>query len=165
MNMDIFNDKELCEVVSVDDDTEFIKFLSSNPHGITFVPEKYRECEDLVMKKSAGHFSKWLKKNNPNINVMVCKTDKKILLRSNDLWLPLVFIASDVTIQVYLNLVANYIYDWMKGALRGEKSRVHLEAIYKDKSEGITKKFNFEGDIDGLQKAIKQFDLNKFMEK
>lgn len=163
--MDIFDDKESCEVIIVDDDNEFNEFLNSSPSGLALVSEKYRECEGLVLKAGAGDFSKWLRQNKPELNVEVRKTDKQLVLRSGDFWLPLVFLASDVTLPVYLNLVASYIYDRMRGALRGEKARVHLEAIYEDNQEGVVKKFSFEGDVDGLQKAIKRFDLNKFMEE
>ncbi len=78
--------------------------------------------------------------------------------------MPLVFLASDITLPIYLNIVANYLYEKMKGALKGEKSRVHLSAMYKNTSDGITKKFEFEGDVDALQKAITKFNLNKYLE-
>ena len=163
--MDIFDDKESCEVVIVDDDKEFRNFLNLSPSGISIIPEKYQGCEGLVLKDNAGDFSKWLRKNKPELNVEVRKADKRLVLKSNDFWIPLVFLAQDVALPFYLNLVANYVYDRMKGALRGEKGRIHLEAIYEDKQEGVVKKFRYEGDDDGLQKAIKQFDLNKFMDK
>lgn len=161
----LFDDRELCEVRIVDDDREFRDFLSSNPTGITFIPEKYKGCEGLLMKPDAGDFAKWLRQNKSDINVEMRKTDKRLVLRSGDYWLPLVFLASDVALPIYLSLVSNYIYDRMKGALIGEKARVHLEVIYEDKEESITKKFTFEGDGDGLKEAIKKFDLNKFMDK
>lgn len=163
--MDIFDDKESCEIVAVDDDKDFRKFLTSTPQGITFMPEKYQGCEDLVMKADAGDFAKWLKKNKPGLNVEVRKADKKLVLRSSDFWLPLVFLASDIALPVYLNLVSSYIYDRMKGALSGEKGRVHLKVVYQDKENNITKKFTFEGNVDGLQKVINKFNLNKFMDK
>lgn len=163
-NMDIFDDKESCEIVTVADGKEFREFLNSTPHGLTFVPEKYRELDGLVIKADVGAFSKWIKQNKPEINIEVRKADKKLELRSSDFWLPLVFLANDIALPVYLNLVANYAYDRMRGALRGEEARVHLEVIYEDKQKAIIKKFKFDGDVNGLQKAIKKFNLNKFMD-
>lgn len=78
--------------------------------------------------------------------------------------MPIVFLASDVTLPIYLNLVANYLYDKSKALLRGEQNRVHFSAVYEDKSTGTTKKFIFEGNEEALQKAIKKFDVNKFLE-
>ncbi len=85
-----------------------------------------------------------MRKNNPNINIEVQKADKRLLLRSGDYWLPIVFLARDITLPLYLNIVANYLYEKMKGALKGEKARVHLSAIYEDSSKDLTKKFDFE---------------------
>ena len=53
----------------------------------------------------------------------------------------------------------------MKGALRNEKARVHLEVIVDDKNEGISKRFHYEGDVEGLQKVIKKVDLNRFLDR
>ncbi len=51
----------------------------------------------------------------------------------------------------------------MKGALKGEKPRVHFSALYQDASEGITKKVEFEGDVDSLRKIINKFNINEFL--
>ena len=163
--MDIFDDKESYEVVIIGNDKEFRDFLKSTPSGLLFVSEEYSECEGLVMKEDAGDFAKWLRQKQPELHVEVHKANKQLVLRSSDIWLPLVFLASDVALPVYLNLVANYIYDRIRGALRGGKPRVHLEAMYEDKHKGVVKEFHFEGDSDGFQQVIKQFDLNKFIDK
>ena len=161
-NMDFFDEKELCEIVIIDNDEEFKDFLNSNPCGLIVLPEKHPGCDDLVMKDDAGDFSKWLIQNNPELKVEVRKTDKWQLLRSSDYWLPLVFLASDVTLPFYLSLVANYVYDRMRGALRGERARVHFEAYYEDKEKGATKKFSFHGDVETLQQTIDRFNVDKF---
>ncbi|RIJ90511.1 MAG: hypothetical protein DCC43_14820, partial [Candidatus Brocadia sp.] len=116
MNMDIFDNKDSCEVVIVDDDKEFRNFLNSSLSGILITPEKYQGCEGLVLKPDAGDFSKWLRKNKPELNVEVRKADKRLVLKSSDFWLPFVFLAQDVALPFYLNLVTNYVYDRMKGA-------------------------------------------------
>jgi len=164
-DMNIFDDKETCEIQIIDDDRDYRAFTKSPSADIVFVPEPYGECKGLVMKADAGDFAKWLRRTKPELGVELRKAEGKLMLRSSDWWLPLAFLATDVALPIYLNLVANYIYDRMKGALRGEKSRVHMEAVYEDKQDGVVKKFRFEGDVDGLEKAIKRFNLNKFMDK
>lgn len=161
--MDIFDDKESCELIDLEDDSDFRTFLSSMPSGIKFLPEKNQGGEGMVIKKEVGPFSKWLRQNHPDINVYVPKPHKKLVLKNNDFWIPLVFLASNITLPVYLNIVSNYIYDRMKGALSNEKPRVHLEAEFHDKKNGVTKKFLYDGDVEGLQKSVKKFDLNNFM--
>ncbi len=163
--MNAFEEKDFCELVSIDDDKDFRDFLKSTPRGLAFLPERYGGCNGLVMKADAGDFAKWLRQNKPDLNVELRTADRRLDLRSADFWLPLALLANDVAIQFYLNLVANYVYDRMRGALQGERARVHLEVIYEDKQEGLAKRFRYAGDLDGLQKVIKRFDLDKFMDK
>ncbi len=158
------DDKETCEMTVVDE-PEFQSFLRTEVAGLKLVPRPYRSCKGKLLSPDAGDFSKWLNSNRPEINLTIDKGDGTLVLRSSDFWLPLVFLASDVALPIYLNLVSNYLYDRMKGALRNEKPRVHLEAVFHDEKEGISKKFSYEGDADGLQKAIKKFDLNRFLDE
>lgn len=162
--MDIFDDKESCELIEIEDDSDFRMFLNSEPSGLKFLPEKYQDCDEDVIKQEVGSFSKWLRQNHSNINVYVPQTHKKLVLKDNDFWMPLVFLATDITLPVYLSIVSNYIYDRMKGALSNEKSRIHLEAVYQDKKNGVTKKFLYDGTVEGMQKSVEKFDLNNFME-
>ncbi|MEJ2650016.1 MAG: hypothetical protein P8016_16600 [Sedimentisphaerales bacterium] len=162
--MDIFDDKRISEEKSLEDDHQFREYIDSGPKGLLFVHEPFGEIEDVVAQPDTGDFVKWIKKNNPEIAVETQKYQKQLALRSNDFWLPLVFLASDVALPIYLNLVASYLYDKFRALLRGEQSRVHFSAVYEDKSTGKTKKFIFEGNEEDLNKAIKKFDVNKFME-
>ena len=161
--MNISDDEESYELIDLEDDSDFRAFLNSKPSGIKFLPEKYQDCEEMVVKKEAGSFSKWLRQNHPNIKVYVPEGHKKLVLKDNDFWFPLVFLASDITLPVYINIVSNYIYDRMRGSLSNEKSRVHLKAEFQDKKNDVTKKFHYDGDVEGLQESVKKFDLNKFM--
>jgi len=157
------DDKNVCEELSIDNDSGFLNFKENGKYGIEVVNEPYREIEEKVAQPDSGDFVKWLHINRPDITVSIQKSVKRLVLHSNDYWLPLVYLASDVTLQIYLNLVANYLYDKSKGLFKGETARVHMSAIYEDSESGITKRFNFEGDTVSLQKAIKKFDLNNFM--
>lgn len=83
MNMDIFDNKDSCEAVIVDDDKEFRNFLNSSLSGILIIPEKYQGCEGLVLKPDAGDFSKWLRKNKPELNVEVERNLKNVVSLKN----------------------------------------------------------------------------------
>jgi hypothetical protein len=156
--------KEICEVIPVEDDADFQSYIEANPSGLVMLAEPWRDWPDAVLQPHTGDFAKWLKINAPSINVEIRKTGQRLVLHSNEYWLPLVFLANDVTVQIYLNMVASYLYDKLKGALKGETARVHLSAVYEDKTNDVVKRFDFEGDIEALQKAIKRFDLNKFLD-
>lgn len=153
--------KDICEVIVVEDDADFRFFQKNNPSGLAMIPEKYGELDQPVLSADAGDFAKWLKEHAPKMTVQTRKADR-LTLRSNDYWLPLVFLAKDIALPAYLNLVSNYIYDKMKGALRGESARVHLSAVYEDKTAGVTRRFNFEGDAETLQKVIEKGDFKQF---
>jgi len=162
--MDVFDDKTVSEEKLLENDDHFRQFLDGNHKGILVVHEVYREIEDVVAQPDTGEFVKWIKTNNPEITIESQEYQKQLVLRSSDYWLPVVFLASDVTLPIYLNVVANYLYDKSKGLLRGEKNRVHFSVIYEDKNTGKSKKFFFEGSGDDLNKAINKFNVNKFME-
>jgi hypothetical protein len=159
------DDTETCEIVALDENSDFQSFLQTGLSGLKFVPTKYRSYEGKLLSPDAGDFSKWLKCNHSEVNLAIDRGDGTLVLRSSDFWMPLVFLASDIALPIYLNLVSNYIYDRMKGALRNEKARVHLEAVFHDDKEGVSKKFRYEGDVESLQKIIKKFDLNCFLDK
>ena len=160
----MFESKEICELVSIENDQDFNDFIKTNPKGLAMLPEKLPYSDKLAMKSDAGDFAKWLQTNSSALNVAIKPADQRFVLRSGDYWLPLVFLANDISLPIYLNLVSSYIYEKMKGSLKGEKLRVHLSAEYQDQQNGIVKRFNFEGDVDTLQKTIKKFDLNKFLD-
>ena len=64
----------------------------------------------------------------------------------------------------YIGLVINYIYDKLKGSLKGEKenAKVHIEVEQK---VGINyKKFKYDGPVSGLENSIEKFNINDFME-
>ncbi|CAN0540789.1 unnamed protein product [Ectocarpus sp. 12 AP-2014] len=161
LNLEPENKHSLSEL----EDLEILNEIPSASKGITVLPESYREVDGLIVKADAGDFTKWVKLNAPEIEITANEGHSKLALRSGDYWLPLVFLASDVSLPIYLNVVSNYLYEKMRGALRGDKARVHLSAVYEDKKEGKLKRFDFEGDAESLRSAIKKFDLNKFMDE
>lgn len=163
--MSIFEPKEVCETVVVNEDSDFKSYLLTNPTGLLIVPESDSESEGLLLPSDAGDFAKWVKQTEAGIKVEMRRADRCLVRKSGDYWLPLVFLATDITLTVYLNIVANYLYDKMKGALRSDTARVHLSVVYEDKKAGIVKRFNFDGDLGTLEKTIKKFDLNKFLDE
>jgi hypothetical protein len=142
------------------DDASFQKFLLDDPHGILIVADNMTGHSSVPV--DTGDFVKWVKQNSL-VNVQQQEAERRIDLRANEYWLPLVYLANDVSLQVYLGLVTNWLYDKMKGALKGEKARIRMRVAYEDKKAGSNKLFEFEGDPDALQSIIKKFDVNEFM--
>lgn len=134
---------------------EFNSFVTSS--GIKVIPRPYSSINEKTLFRDTGSFMKWLKINK-NINIDYDSNVKKVSLNNNDFWFSLVYLASDTTLQIYLDLVVTYIYDKLKGSLQGEKNTttVHLSAQYKEGNK--IKEFTYNGPLEG----IKKFDPNKF---
>lgn len=159
--MDELAPKDISEISDVSDVTDFDEFLASQSSGLRMVSEPYGPDGERVIKPDAGDFLKWLRAAQPDVHVEVLP-GRKLVLHSGDVWIPLVFLAKDIGLPVYLNLVSSYLYDRFKAALRGDKPRVHLSAEYVDGVSGSIKKFTFEGDHEALRSAITKFDAKGF---
>lgn len=97
---------------------EFNTFITSCS-GIKVIPEPYSDIKEKTLFRDTGSLMKWIK-NNKNINIEYDSNVKKISLNNNDLWFSLVYLASDTSLQIYLGLVVNYVYDKLKGSLKGD---------------------------------------------
>ena len=157
----MYEPKDVCELISVEDDAEFSTFLDTEPNGLLMLPQEYDQSDRLLLTADTGDFAKWLRSYHPEIPVSIQRADY-LVLRSSDFWFPLVFLANNVGLPLYLNLVANYLYDRMKGALRNDRPRVHLSAEYKDPATGLVKRFNFEGDSETFRAEFEKIDMNQF---
>ncbi|MDD2108323.1 hypothetical protein [Pseudomonas asiatica] len=110
----------------------------------------------------AGPFRKWLKINHPEIEVITPPDATIYDLHDYSFIMPLVNLASDMSLQNYLSLVVQYLEIYTSSRLEGESDEVQISAFYQDGT--ITKEFNFKGSTDALKASMKKFDLNKFME-
>ena len=151
-------------VTALDDDRDYQAFLSEAESGISFVPEVYQSTGAPSLAHDFGDFAKWVREKDPSIPVSIPANIPKLLRRNADVWLPLVYLASDTSVQVFLNMAANYLYDKAKGALKGDKPRIQLRVVYQDKTAGKTKRLEFSGDAEALGKAIGRFDVNNFFD-
>ena len=152
------------KIEAINDKHEFLSFIRKNPKGILCVPENVtKQSSHNVVMPQTYDFAKWIRKNKKDITINVARSKGAKSLHSNDFWMPIVFLASDVSVQVFLGLVSNYIYDRIKGALKHDKATVHVKAYYKETAEGVAKEFSYEGSVEGLEEVAKNFDLNKFL--
>ena len=158
--IDPFEFKPILLVQPLEDDA-FNEYFKSTKTGVCFVPEPYGDAAS-TLKADSGDFAKWLRSQHPDLPLTLPKSVPKILLHSADIWLPLVFLAGDTSMQIFLNMAASYLYDRAKGGLKTDQPRLHMSIIYQDKKQGISKKFEFSGDQESLAKAIKRFDLHNF---
>jgi hypothetical protein len=136
--------------------------------GILLLPkDNWRQTGESIFMPETFNFAKWARKNtmvSNSVAVAETETTKVADLRSHDFWLPLAYLFSDVPLQIYLGLVANYIYDRLKGALKNEEPIVDLEVYIEDKKKGKVRRFSYHGSCNGLQQVIKRIDVNELLD-
>lgn len=159
--MTLHDQKDRAEVLSVDDRSAFDAFLATVGKGIRLVPQPTDEDGTLALQPNGVDFAKWLRETHTSVAVGVPPVPRRIL-HSHDIWIPLVFLANDIGLPIYLSLVSSYVYDKLTGALKGSSPRVHFSAEYLDGS-GAVKRFVFEGPPEALKDAVEKFDTNKFV--
>lgn len=137
-------------------------FADSTRAGLRFIAETQYGVSAASLKADFGDFAKWIRLQQPDLVIQIPEGTPKIALHGADVWLPLIQLAADTSMQIFLNMAASYLYDRAKGALKTDTPRVHMSVIYQDKKQGKTKKFEFSGDHEALTKAIKRFDLDNF---
>ena len=160
----ILEPKDTYKIEAINDNPELISLMQKNPKGILCVPENViKQSPYNVVMPQTYDFAKWIRKNRKDITINVAQSEGVKSLHSNDFWMPIVILASDMSVQVFLGLVSSYIYDRIKGALKHDKANVHVQAYFKETAEGVTKKFSYEGSIEGFEKVAKNFNVNKFL--
>lgn len=145
------------EIGEPKDFTEFIK----GEYDILLMPEDDFRKGHRVLKPEAYKLAKWTMKNRPEIKISVLECEEKIDLKSEEIWLPLIYISQSVTLPLALNTIYDYLKFRIKGLLNKETPNVHLDIICKESDK--TKKISYNGPVSGLDK-FKDFDINKFME-
>ena len=143
---------------------EFERLAATYQTGVALVPQPYGAEGTTSLHADGGDFAKWLRATNNNLDIHLPKEPQpRVLLRNNDIWLPLFWLGTNIALPVFLGLLANYLYDRAKGSLKGEKTTAHVEAVFRDPKTGVYKKFKFEGNAEQLKAAMKKFDPNEFI--
>ncbi|HLP46397.1 MAG TPA: hypothetical protein VK469_10635 [Candidatus Kapabacteria bacterium] len=135
--------------------------------GIVILPHENWHNSRCIFMPETFIFFKWIKHKEgikENISILDVKEKKIVDLRAATIWFPLVYLFSDVSIPIYLNMVANYLYDKFKGALGSDKCEIKLELLIENKCDKKTKKFSYEGSYHGFKEIVKRIDFDKMME-
>jgi len=143
--------------------TEEERSFIAGGEGVSFLARRSRSPEETFLAAGTMHLVKWLRKNAPDTRVAV-DSAPTLALHSRDFWLPFALLASDITLQVYLGLIVNYLYDRLKGSLQHDRHTVHLSVVHEDKATGKLKRFDYTGSVNGLNACVKKTDLSGMLE-
>ena len=114
--------------------------------------------------QETGNFKKWMKLNHPDVEVIVPNNKPKFDLHDYSLVMPLVNLATNMSLVNYLGLVVAYADYCFRGKLNGEHNEVQINVFFEDTKLGKKKNFNFIGSKEALESSIKKFNLNEFMD-
>lgn len=130
--------------------------LSKN--DIVILPAKYSENEYYFAQETID-FVKFCRNNNSTEIDVLTDGDIKIRsLHSFDIWLPIIFIASNILLPAVINLVTSFIYDKMKGR-EHEKANVNVNIVIKNGKK--EKQIHYAGDAESFKTLMDKVDLNK----
>lgn len=153
-------DKDKLSVEEVGEPKDFTEFLKGEDDILLMPEDGFREGH-RVLKPEAYRLAKWARQNRAEIKIGVLECEEKIDLKSEEIWLPLIFISQSIALPLALNTIYDYLKFRIKGFLNKEKPKVHLNIICKEGEK--TKKISYDGPVSGLEK-FKDLDINKFME-
>lgn len=157
--MSILNQQDHCEVEVIVGGSELEEFINTPRSGIKMVPELSASNDTPALRPDAGDFAKWLRQNHPNLDVDLPEANC-LVLRSAEIWLPLVILATDIGLPIYLNMVSSYLYERARGLIGNEQSRVDLRVEYRDGE--LTKRLSFRGSADELAKLSENLGLKGY---
>ncbi len=140
----------------------FSKHAIDLDKGIYFIPENIFDCgetSNFIYSETTSDLRKILKKGNVQVHYL---TEDKPLLRSRkgaDWFGPTLLFGLSVIvddphlIDIGLNLVSSYLYDFFKGKI-GDKS-VKFEVVVECKKKEEFKKITYEGPVEGIAELAK----------
>jgi hypothetical protein len=127
---------------------------------ILILPFPY-ENSKYYFAQEAVNFTKYCRSINNNVKTDILADNDKIEVRSLhsfDIWMPIIWIASEIIFPIAIGLVTNYIYERMKGREK-EGCTVKLTFIVRDGKK--TKELHYDGDAKAFNETFEKIDIHK----
>lgn len=126
---------------------------------ILVVPARYAENEYYFAQETI-EFIKFCREREDKYKIdILADGDIKIRsLHSFDIWMPIIEVLSDVAFNIAIGLVANYIYDKLKGR---EHECAQVDVTFVVKNGKNSKELHYRGDAKTFKENFEKIDLNK----
>ncbi|WP_031580364.1 hypothetical protein [Ruminobacter sp. RM87] len=135
--------------------------IKNNIDNIDFIaiPSKYTDGSCYYAKESVN-FIKYCRQKDFNHSYKLLDSGdvSELSLHSFDIWMPIIWVSSNVLLPLAVSMAANYIHDRMKGR-ENEDAKVDMTFIIK--SKGKNKSLHYNGDAKAFKKSFDKIDLNK----
>lgn len=150
-----------------DDGLDVKKYCDENgiPHNkisendFLVVPSKYSDGE-YYYSQEAIDFIKYCRQEKSK-----CKCDilsegniKVRSLHSFDIWMPVIWIASEIALPLVISILASFIYEKMKGR---EKEDVNVDLTITVNNGKKTKSLHYKGDAKTFKESFEKIDITK----
>lgn len=132
------------------------KFVSSE---FLAIPARYEKNEFYFAQETID-FIKFCRNHSPEHSFDVLADDDIEIrsLHSFDIWMPIIYVASNVLLPIAINMVSSYICEKMKGR---EKENANVDVTFYVKKEGEEKYIHYSGDAKTFRDNFEKIDLNK----
>lgn len=123
------------------------------------VPMRYQEHEYYFAQETID-FLKYCRQTDLDHSYdYLADGDIKVRsLHSFDIWMPIIWVASNVLLPIAVNMVSNYIWEKRKGH---ENEDTQVDVTFIVKSKGKEKSIHYKGDAETFKEQFKKIDINK----
>lgn len=127
---------------------------------ILILPYPYEDSK-YYFAQEAVSFVKYCRSINNDIKTDILADYDKIEIRalhSFDIWMPIIWISSEIILPIGVGLVASYIFERMKGR---EKEECTVKVTFIVKDDKKTKELHYDGDAKAFKEAFEKIDIHK----
>lgn len=125
---------------------------------ILVIPYKFKD--DYYFAGEAINFIKYSRLNGDLDSIEIYADMDRVKLRalhSFDIWLPIVYLTSEVLFPIVVTVAASYIYDRIKGK-EHEETNVKFTMIINDGNS--IKEINYDGDAKTFKETFEKIDIS-----
>lgn len=155
------------EIIQCDDFTSGISAISSmggiqealGEYDCLVLPSPYKG-EEYFYAQETIDFIKFCRESTSDFSIGIL-SDKGIEIRSLhsfDIFMPIIWIATELLFPLAVNLVSDYIYDKMRGR-EHEEANVELSFVVERDNE--RKMLNYKGPASEFKKEFEKINLSK----
>ena len=133
-----------------------------NTTDIIALPQKHTDDKYYFAKETVD-FVKYCRQNDQNHSYDILSDGdiEKRTLHSFDIWLPIIFVASQVLLPIAINVVSDYITDKRKGR---EDEEAQIDVTFEVKHKKKYKSIHFKGNAEQFNETFKNVDLDRWFE-
>ena len=129
-----------------------------NSADILAVPANYGP-EEYYFGQETLDFIKYCRQtDHEHIYDILADEIKVISLHSFDIWMPVLFVASNVLLPIAINMVSNYIWEKRKGR---EKEETEVDVTFLVDNKGTKKSIHYKGDAKTFKETFDKIDISK----